>query len=375
MKQFWIFLTICLWNVQMLFGQVDFRCLEGQNPLYGMPFQPSQLRGKVVMVIYWNSSCGITCRDMADVQKRYLPYAQTGKFCLLTSHFQPPCESLQNFLNSRKITFTVYPKLPYLALESGMIMLPYAYLIDKSGTIVGKGHPRNLFPQVPALITRNPPLGFGGASPYAILENPLQGLQSEEAVAMFDYFEPGKPWAMAYKKIASELKKKDDNPALRKILETVDAYILENLQKLETLAEEKPAEAYAGLTLLEKSAKGTPQGKEVQAVVKELGKDGNVKALAAILMNITLCDTFVYEMDFPTCEKRKKQLRSNLKKFQEKDGVDEKLLAEAKKAEKVVRKIGTGAKSESDDEWTSGEEKPAVAKKNTSRKKRPSREE
>lgn len=105
--------------------------------------------------------------------------------------------------------------------------------------------------------------------------------------------------------------------------------------------------------------------------MKKLGEDGNVKALAVILLNITTCDTFVYEMDFQTCEKRKKQLRISLKKFMEKKDVDKKLLAETRKAEKVVQKIGTGVTHEMDDELSTEEEKSDSVKK-SSRKKNPS---
>ncbi|MDO5113487.1 MAG: hypothetical protein Q4E67_03845 [Planctomycetia bacterium] len=245
-------------------------------------------------------------------------------------------------------------------------------------------------------------------STYGLLENPLSDLNMMEMKNIVTLFDPGKPWAVPYKKIAAGAKKKGADESLKTVLSAVDTYILEELQKLEEISEKKPAEAYAFLTVLGKSAKGTPKGKEIQPLMKELGKDGNVKALANIMLKITAYDTFVVEMDAKMREKQGKQLTQSLQKFLEKEDVDKKLTAEAKKAMKVVREIAAGDEGgevstaneedeveftpkkkssrkmtlmddeerfREEDEFFTDEEKPAKTKKSTRKKKRPSDDE
>lgn len=369
MKRFWIFLTLWLLCASAVSGQGDFSWLEGYRPIYGPAIRPNQLRGKVVMVVYWGINCPPCRAIMPEIRDAQAQYGLTKKFYVIGSHRQQPSDEVQGYLSSKGINFPVYQSLSHPTVESpGGI--PFAFLIDKAGEVVAQGHPAQLFSKISVLVAQSPPPGVGGVSTYGLLENPLSNLDTGNVKNVMGFFEPGKPWAVPYKKMAAGAKKKGADDSLKTVLTAVDTYILEEVQKLEEMSKKKPAEAYACLTVLGKSAKGTPKSKEIQPLMKELGKDGNVKALASLLLKITVYDTFVVEMDAKMREKQGKQLTQNLQKFLDKDDLDKKLAVEAKKAMKVVREIAAG------DEETGiaapeEEEGASPRAKITSRKKSP----
>ncbi|MDO4569951.1 MAG: TlpA disulfide reductase family protein [Planctomycetia bacterium] len=332
------FLALIILCVAPVRAQESFSWLEGKSPIYGTMVETNRLRGKVVLMIYWGINCPPCRAAMVKVRDAQAMYGPTQKFYVIGSHMQPPSDKVQEYLTSKQVNFPIFQSImhPKAPVSGG---IPHGVLIDKSGEVVATGHPVELLGKVPALIAQSPPPGIGGLSEYGLIGNPLSDVNLGEMKGLTGYFQPGRPWSAPYRKITAASKKKDADEFASTILSAIDSFILEEIRKQEELAKEKPAEAYASLSVLFRSAKGTPKGKDVQTLQKELGKDPNVKALATILLSITEFDTFSLEMDEKTREKKGNQLVNLLQKFLGKKDLDEKLRREAEAALEIVKQI------------------------------------
>ncbi len=116
--------------------------IEGKT-IDGAPFNVAMLKGKVVLVMFWSTSCAV-CRDkMPELRNNYSGWA--GKpFELVAISTDGKVQDLLDY--ERIITRTVPMKERFVQLwtgESGYkdnlgkhSMLPAAYLLDKTGKVV-----------------------------------------------------------------------------------------------------------------------------------------------------------------------------------------------------------------------------------------------
>ena len=113
------------------------------NTVEGKPFRLSSLKGKVVLLLYWSTSCAV-CRDkMPELRTNYEGW--TGKpFELVAVNTDTRKQDMQDYENI--ISRTVPLRQRFVQLWAGDSsysdnlgkhgQLPAGYLIDKSGKIV-----------------------------------------------------------------------------------------------------------------------------------------------------------------------------------------------------------------------------------------------
>ena len=99
-----------------------------------------QLKGKVVMVNFWATSCTTCVGEMPDMIKTYEKYhAQGLEYVAVAMSYDPPNYVL-NFTETRKLPFNVALDLDgKLAEQFGDVKLtPTTFVIDKQGKIIKK---------------------------------------------------------------------------------------------------------------------------------------------------------------------------------------------------------------------------------------------
>jgi len=99
-----------------------------------------QLKGKVVMVNFWATSCTTCVGEMPDMIKTYEKYhAQGLEYVAVAMSYDPPNYVL-NFTETRKLPFNVALDLDgKLAQQFGNVkMTPTTFVIDKQGMIIKK---------------------------------------------------------------------------------------------------------------------------------------------------------------------------------------------------------------------------------------------
>ncbi|MES2898366.1 MAG: TlpA disulfide reductase family protein [Pseudomonadota bacterium] len=99
---------------------------------------PEQLRGKVVMVNFWATSCASCVREMPQMVETYNKFKAQGlEFVAVAMKYDPP-NYVINFTETRKLPFVV-------ALDSGgdiaksfgdVSLTPTTFLIDRQGRII-----------------------------------------------------------------------------------------------------------------------------------------------------------------------------------------------------------------------------------------------
>ena len=99
-----------------------------------------QLKGKVVMVNFWATSCTTCVGEMPEMIQTYEKYhAQGLEYIAVAMSYDPPSYVL-NFTETRKLPFTVTLDVDgKLAQSFGDIKLtPSTFVIDKQGNIIKK---------------------------------------------------------------------------------------------------------------------------------------------------------------------------------------------------------------------------------------------
>ena len=106
--------------------------------LNGQQLSTASLRGKVVLVNFWATSCGSCIAEMPQLVGTFNKYRERGlEFVAVAMSYDPP-QYVQNYTETRQLPFTV-------ALDTngsnakafGDVQLtPTAFLIDKDGNIL-----------------------------------------------------------------------------------------------------------------------------------------------------------------------------------------------------------------------------------------------
>ena len=122
----------------------------------GDKISTESLRGKVVMVNFWATSCTTCVKEMPQMVETYEKYKGQGlEFVAVAMQYDPPNYVL-NFTETRKLPFTV-------ALDAGgdiarqfgdVSLTPTTFVIDKKGKIIKRyvGEPE--FPALHKLLEK-----------------------------------------------------------------------------------------------------------------------------------------------------------------------------------------------------------------------------
>ncbi|MEO6354472.1 MAG: TlpA disulfide reductase family protein [Oxalobacteraceae bacterium] len=106
--------------------------------LSGEKFTSQSLRGKVVMVNFWATSCVTCIKEMPDMVKTYNKFQGKGlEFVAVAMSYDPPNYVL-NYAQTRKLPFKVMLDTDGAAAKAfGDIKLtPTTFVIDKQGNIL-----------------------------------------------------------------------------------------------------------------------------------------------------------------------------------------------------------------------------------------------
>ena len=100
----------------------------------------SDLRGKVVLVNFWATSCTSCVAEMPDLIKTFETYRLQGFHTVAVAMQYDPPSYVANFANSRKLPFDVaIDNTGIIANDWGKVQLtPTTFLVDKHGKIVKK---------------------------------------------------------------------------------------------------------------------------------------------------------------------------------------------------------------------------------------------
>ncbi len=106
--------------------------------LDGKPARLADLRGKVVLVNFWATSCTTCVKEMPQIVATHRKYQAQGYDTLAVAMSYDPPAYVVNFAESRKLPFTVViDNLGTVAQSFGDIQLtPTSVLINKRGEIV-----------------------------------------------------------------------------------------------------------------------------------------------------------------------------------------------------------------------------------------------
>ena len=114
--------------------------------LKGQKVSTQSLRGKVVMVNFWATSCVTCVKEMPQMIDTYNKYKGQGLEFVAVAMQYDPANYVINFTETRKLPFTV-------ALDSGgdiaksfgdVTLTPTTFVIDKNGKIIKRyvGEPK-----------------------------------------------------------------------------------------------------------------------------------------------------------------------------------------------------------------------------------------
>lgn len=127
--------SVALWQFQtdaQAAANVTFTDLNGQQ------INMQDLRGKVVLVKFWATSCTTCVAQMPDTIQHYQDLKSQGFDTIAVAMSYDPIDYVKNFTTSRNLPFpVVLDKDGSLAQQFGDVKLtPTAFLIDKQGNII-----------------------------------------------------------------------------------------------------------------------------------------------------------------------------------------------------------------------------------------------
>jgi peroxiredoxin len=114
------------------------------------------LRGKVVMVNFWATSCTTCVKEMPQMVETYNKYKGQGlEFVAVAMQYDPPNYVL-NFTETRKLPFKVaIDSAGDIAKQFGDVTLtPTTFVIDKNGRIIKRYVGEPAFPELHKLLEK-----------------------------------------------------------------------------------------------------------------------------------------------------------------------------------------------------------------------------
>jgi len=139
-----------LWHSRPAAPDVGFVTLKGEK------LTMQGLRGKVVLVNFWATSCATCIKEMPDIVKTYERHAPRGFELLAVAMSYDPPNYVAAYTESHKLPFKVVLDTTgnIAAAFGGVLGTPTALLIDKRGRILQRfvGEPN--FPKLHSTIEK-----------------------------------------------------------------------------------------------------------------------------------------------------------------------------------------------------------------------------
>ncbi len=112
--------------------EVVFQTLDGRT------VQTSQLRGKVVLVNFWATTCPSCVKEMPQMAATHTQFANKGYETIAVAMSYDPPEQVQAFAQQKQLPFTIAfdPQGKIAESFGGVRLTPTSFLIDKEGRIV-----------------------------------------------------------------------------------------------------------------------------------------------------------------------------------------------------------------------------------------------
>lgn len=113
---------------------LTFAAMDGQKiRLY-------DLRGKIVLINFWATSCGICLKEMPDLIAAYRQYRSRGFEVIAVAMRYDEPEKIREYVRKQSVPFhVVFDRDGALAREFGQINgTPTTFLIDKSGRRISR---------------------------------------------------------------------------------------------------------------------------------------------------------------------------------------------------------------------------------------------
>jgi peroxiredoxin len=109
--------------------------------LFGKPLSIANYKGKVVLLDFWATWCGPCVGELPNVLKTYEKHHDQG-FDIIGISLDQDEARLKSFIEQRKMPWQQYFDGKgwgnKLALKYGIISIPQTYLLDGTGTIIGR---------------------------------------------------------------------------------------------------------------------------------------------------------------------------------------------------------------------------------------------
>lgn len=108
--------------------------------LDGKKIAPGELRGKLVLVNFWATSCGICLQEMPDLIATYRRYRSRGLEVIAVAMYYDEPEQIRAYMAKHNLPFpVVFDRDGALAREfEGVRATPTTFLIDRSGKRISK---------------------------------------------------------------------------------------------------------------------------------------------------------------------------------------------------------------------------------------------
>ena len=126
------------------------------NMLDGSKASTEQLRGKVVLVNFWATSCVTCVHEMPQIAATHQKFKARGYETVAVAMSYDPPAYVANFAETRKLPFSVaLDNTGSLAQSFGKVqMTPTSFLINKRGEIVKRYVGEPDFPALHALVEK-----------------------------------------------------------------------------------------------------------------------------------------------------------------------------------------------------------------------------
>ncbi len=101
---------------------------------------PGELRGKLVLVNFWATSCGVCLQEMPDLIATYRRYRSRGLKVIAVAMYYDEPEQIRAYMAKHRMPFpVVFDRDGALAKEyEGVRATPTTFLIDRSGKRISK---------------------------------------------------------------------------------------------------------------------------------------------------------------------------------------------------------------------------------------------
>ena len=125
-------------------------------PLIGTPLSMRELRGKVVLVNFWATTCTICAAELPEVISTYQTYAPRGLEIIAVAMSYDPAWLVAEYATKKKLPFKVAldPQGDVERAFGGIEGTPTSFLIGKNGEILEKIVGRPDFEQLRSRIER-----------------------------------------------------------------------------------------------------------------------------------------------------------------------------------------------------------------------------